>query len=353
VTHDGESRVCTLTILADDLTGACDSGTLFAGKAPVAVTVWPRPAPEAPVRVIDIESRRLAPASAATRVRAAAASSTGRWFKKIDSTLRGPIGAEVDALVTALGAPGAIVCPAFPAQRRVVRERELRVDGRAITSVVELLRAQVETPLAWIPLEQVREGLDALAARLGRLAGTIAVADAETDADLAALVDAALEREPAPLLVGAAGLAGALARRLGLLAERPTLPRARRWLVVVGSRHPVSRRQAEVARRAGLHVLTTPDTGADSLDAARALAREARALLEAEAFDLLAVTGGETALALFEALAAERIDLVGAPRDGLALGHLLTRDFGPLPLLTKAGGFGTPDLLADLAKEAA
>src|SRR5206468_12396384 len=37
-----------LTILADDLTGACDTGALFAAKHPVPVTVWPRtPVPAA------------------------------------------------------------------------------------------------------------------------------------------------------------------------------------------------------------------------------------------------------------------------------------------------------------------
>jgi uncharacterized protein YgbK (DUF1537 family) len=342
----------TLTIVADDLTGACDSGALFAGKGPVTVTVWPRSAPDAPVRVVDTESRRLRSSAAADRVRAVAADGRGRWFKKIDSTLRGPIGAEVEALVDVVAAPGALVCPAFPAQGRVVRERELLVHGEARSSVVKLLRPQLRAPIAWIPLAQVRAGVAALAERIGRFAGTVAVADAETDDDLAALVEAALEHEPSPLLVGAAGLAGALARRLGLLAERPAMPRARRWLVLVGSRHPVSRRQADEARRAGLRVLTTPETDARGA-AAAVVAREARGLLEAGAVDLVAVTGGATALALFEALAAEGIDLVGAPREGLALGHLRAPRFPALPIVTKAGGFGTPDLFVVLAREAA
>jgi uncharacterized protein YgbK (DUF1537 family) len=365
----------TLTILADDLTGACDSGTLFAGKAPVAVTIWPRTATDADVRVLDTESRRLAPAAAGARVRSAASAPAGRWFKKIDSTLRGPIGAEVEALMVAVHAPGAVVCPAFPAQGRVVRDRELLVHGRPVaqtavafdptfplpsqtrrdgtSSVVELLRPQLDVPVAWIPLDQVRAGTSALAGRLSRLAGTVAVADAETNDDLATIVDAALEGEPPTLLAGAAGLAAPLARRLGLLAEPPPMPRAPRWLVVVGSRHPASRRQAEAARRAGLRVLMTPEDGVDDVAAAAALAREAQALLAVERFDLVAVTGGDTALALVEALGAERIELVGAPRPGLALGRLRAPAAPDLHLLTKAGGFGAPDLFVTLAREAA
>lgn len=360
-----------LTILADDLTGACDTGTLFAGKAPVPVSVWPDPPRDAAVRVVDTESRALDAASARERVRRSV-SAGGRWFKKIDSTLRGRIGAEVDALMTAFGVSSAVLCPAFPAQRRIVRDRLLLVDGVPIaetplardaqfpatatqsSSVVDLLRGQLDRPLAWIPLDQVRAGTAALTARLVRLTGTVAIAEAATDDDLDALVDAALMTEPSPLLVGAAGLARALASRLGVLAEHVPLPRARRWLVVVGSRHAASRAQAEHARRAGLTVVISPD--ADEPDCAAVagrLADDARRLLDRGGFDIVAVTGGETAVALYRTLEAAQIDLVGAPAPGLALGRLRARCHDGLTVLTKAGGFGEPDLFVTLARKAA
>ena len=53
------TRARPLTIVADDLTGACDTGALFAARGPVPVTVWPRRAVEAQVRVIDTESRTV------------------------------------------------------------------------------------------------------------------------------------------------------------------------------------------------------------------------------------------------------------------------------------------------------
>src|SRR5262249_56918006 len=104
-------------------------------------------------------------------------------------------------------------------------------------------------------------GVDALSARLVRLRGTVSIADAETDADLTALVDAALAVEPSPLLVGSAGLARALAARLGLLIEHVALPRAGRWLIVAGSRHDATRRQGETARAAGPPVLAACERG--------------------------------------------------------------------------------------------
>jgi uncharacterized protein YgbK (DUF1537 family) len=360
-----------LTILADDLTGACDTGTLFAAKASVPVSVWPDAPRPGSVRVIDTESRSLSPVAARERI-AHAARSSDRWFKKIDSTLRGSIGAELDALMAAVGAASAIMCPALPSQGRIVRDRVLLIDGVPIvetavahdpnfptsdaptSSVVDILRRQIDRPIAWIPIEQVRSGAAPLAARIGRLTGTVAVADAETDDDLDALVDAALAADPAPLLVGAAGLARALASHLGLLAERVPLPRAERWLVVAGSRHPVSRGQAQRARAAGLTVVTSPDADEPDRHAVAArLADDARRLVERDRFDIVAVTGGDTAVALYRALAAEQIDLVGAPMPGLALGSFRSPRHDGMRVITKAGGFGAPDLFVTLARQAA
>jgi uncharacterized protein YgbK (DUF1537 family) len=104
------------------------------------------------------------------------------------------------------------------------------------------------------------------------------------------------------------------------------------------------------ARAAGLTVLATPERPADNPPEALArLIEQAVAALERERWDLVIVTGGETAAALWAALGAERIDLVGAPAPGLAFGHLRVPGRDPLPLVTKAGGFGAADLLVSLA----
>jgi uncharacterized protein YgbK (DUF1537 family) len=358
-----------LTILADDLTGACDTGTLFAGGGAVPVTVWPQAAVRAPVRVLDTESRALSAIEAARRVEAAARrTSSARYFKKIDSTFRGHVGAEVNALLRATGGVSAVLTPAFPGQGRTVFDRVLLVDGTpvaetaiardpefpdpATSSVVDLLRTTLDRPLAWIPIDQLRAGLPSLTARLRRLSGTVAVADAETDDDLALLVDAVLALDPAPLLIGSAGLARALAARLGLVADRAPLPFCRRWLVVAGSRHPATRAQIAAAREAGIQVLASvPGESAEREEVAMRLAAEAADILAQERFDLVAVTGGQTAVALYRALGAERIDLVGAPGPGLALGYLRTPDHPALPILTKAGAFGAPDLFVSLLRE--
>jgi len=340
-----------LTIVADDLAGACDAGTLFARKAPVPVTLWPDVS-AGEVAVVDTESRPLPRDEATERIRGTVSRrrETTSWFKKIDSTLRGHVGAEIAALLEATDAPGAVACPAFPSQGRVVLDRVLRVEGTEVADVVDRIRSEVDGPLPWIPLAEVREGVSALAARLARCAGTIAIADAETDDDLDTIVGAALALERPPLLAGSAGLARPLARRLGLHGERVCLPGGR-WLVVAGSRNPATRRQLAEARRAGLRVLATADAE-DDASASATLAQEAARLLATESFDLVALTGGDTAAALYRALGAVRVDLVGAPRSGLSYGHLRAPGQPALPVLTKAGGFGPPDLFVSLRKEA-
>jgi len=367
-----------LTIVADDLTGGCDSGTLFAGRGPVPLAIWPRALPAGLVRVIDTESRALDRREAADRVRAVAGAAPARHlFKKIDSTLRGRIGAETEAMMAARDVTTALLCPAFPAQGRVVAGRVLAVHGtsvsatavaadpefpslpssrtrRGVPDITELLGPQFERPLAWLPLDCVREGPGPLADRLAQLEGSVVLADSETDADLDILAAAGLASKLSPLFVGSAGLAGALARRLDLYAERVALPAGRRWLIVSGSRHPATRRQVEAARAAGLAVLAAPEADrGDRAAVGKMLAAEVRAVLERDGADLVVVTGGETAVALVEALGAERIDLVGAPRPGLALGYLRASGRPALPLITKAGGFGGEDLFVSLAREAA
>jgi len=356
----------SLTIVADDLTGACDTGSLFAADGPLPLSLWPAAPLPASVRVIDTESRAIGEDEAAARVaRVPALAPSGRYFKKIDSTLRGHAAREIAALMRAADLAQALVCPAFPAQGRSVVERALLINGVPVadtplacdpqfpavasSSVVDVLRARLDRPLAWLPLDQVRGGTASLAARLGRLAGTVIVADAETDADLDALVDAALVSRLPLLLAGAAGLAGALASRLSLRPAEAEPPPEGRWLLVAGSRHPATRAQVEAARAAGLPVVAAPVAPEpDRRDVARRLAAEALDRLEREGFDGVAVTGGETALALCEALDVTVLELIGSPRPGLALARLGSGRHAAMPLLTKAGGFGEPDLFVSM-----
>jgi D-threonate/D-erythronate kinase len=385
-----------VTIIADDLTGACDTGCLFAGAGLVGVLAEPAltaadPVVTGPVVAVDTESRSLAPPDAAAAIHAAARRlgarlAAGRVFKKVDSTLRGAAGAELTALL-AHGPPftGALVCSAFPAQRRVVRHGRLLVDSvpvhrsaigrdpafRGATAEVAALLAG-GAPVISLGLDDVRAGAEKVAHLLERHPGALVAADAETDADLATLAEAALAA-PGTLIAGSAGLGRALSRALGCESPAVALPPGRARLAVVGSLHPASRAQLEALLAAGVPLVTADAGGhgdpgaavaalaagraalvasaaapADREAVARNLAAAAAWILERAAPDLVAITGGDTAYALIRALRPRRFDLAGAPAHGLSLGRLVREDGRGLAVLTKAGGFGAPDLLATL-----
>ncbi len=227
-----------LTIVADDLTGAADSGVQFARRGFRTVVWLDHRAAFDDVRcdvvLVDMSSRGVTPATAHARMRAFLA----RWYAglreqpprpcaivlKMDSTLRGNFGAELRALQDVLPDAFAIVCPAFPAQGRTCDDGVVFVHGtpvhrtgfaRDLLSPVADPRVatRLEAPHAPWPLELVRSGTAAMADAIekARARGVrIAVADAETDDDLRAIASLQRVRDDV-LWMGSAGLLQAVA----------------------------------------------------------------------------------------------------------------------------------------------
>ena len=122
-------------LVADDLTGAVDTGHGFAARGRgVRVRLRGEGDAETPpadrdVLAVDTDSRAASPSVAAEAVtRAIAAYPAARVYKKVDSTLRGNVVAEVDAAVAATNADVAVVAPAFPATGRTTEDGIHRVD---------------------------------------------------------------------------------------------------------------------------------------------------------------------------------------------------------------------------------
>lgn len=286
-----------IAIIADDLTGANDSGLQFS-KYGLDTTVFLRdPAPEllaqATVAVMDTETRAMdaesvatVVADVATRVRSAGISHV---YKKVDSTMRGHVGLELLTVAQHLDANIVLMTPAFPEMKRTVEDGQLLIDGIPVdqtalardptwpirdSDLVRLLghdRAAMRCiSLKKAALEDWRTLQAALAAAGGSLVnGRIcAVFDASTNEDLAALAVAgtvfAEQGHHKVLWAGSAGLAAHLPAAWGIPAEPPpdpALPPATRPpLLVLGSVSPVAIRQlAElVAETAALPVSMSP-----------------------------------------------------------------------------------------------
>lgn len=340
-------------IIADDLTGALDSAVALTGAglscvaarrpADVAAALAFRPdalAVSTASREGSVEAARAAVAEALAAVGAA----PEIVFKKIDSRLKGHVAAEAAEVAAWAGLSRALVAPAIPAQGRRVAGGRLMGAG-------------------------VAEPLDVT----GALAGSGLSADAPdtaTEADLDAALARALAGEPR-LLVGAAGLAGALARSLG--GGAPPVPALTGpVLFAIGSRDPITLAQlGALEARAGLRAEAAPEgncppalgpgsrlirltAGASPFDPAIAGPRFAEgvaALLGTGGFGTLLGCGGETADAILGALGAGVLRVEGEFLPGVPVSTILGLD-RPIRLLTKSGGFGAEDTLARVAEAA-
>lgn len=263
-----------LLMLADDFTGALDTGVQFAvrGARTCVVTEaaydFSRTGGDIQVLVLDTETRHLSPESAYKVVFRAVQEARQAGFtyvyKKTDSALRGNIGAELAAVLDAAGAESLPFLPALPKMDRVTRKGVHYIRGVPVaesvfgkdpfepvtaSSVSEIIAAQTDKPVV---LHET--GDDAV----GSYAG-IHVYDAETDDDLSRIGER-LGMEGITLCAGCAGFAVVLAQMLHLRGEPPKMPRLVPSLFVAcGSVNPVTLKQMELAEEEGFaHVHLTP-----------------------------------------------------------------------------------------------
>jgi D-threonate/D-erythronate kinase len=383
-----------IAVIADDLTGAADAGVqLVRAGYRTAVVFHGEEAPTADVDSMsfDTDSRTMPAGFAARRVVDVARAVRGARvvYKKLDSTLRGNVAAELAAAFGASGREHAIVAPAFAeAGRTTIRgtqlvhgvpvdETELREDPQT-----PVLEAHVPTLLgdafSSVGTLGVGDLADPERVRLILEENECVVADAEHDSDLTALVRAV----PNPTRVLWAGSAG-LAHALGSVYPGPRAGDAgelrapvRPVLVVVGSLNGVAREQVrqlveefgdvsvEVGRgdtvataRDALSqrtcaVIHTPERKDGTGEAVLgSLAEVVGRLSEERLFGGMVLTGGATAVGVARRLGATGIELRGEVEAGVPVGALIGPR--PYPVVTKAGGFGGPDTLVGAVQELA
>lgn len=279
-----------LLVVADDITGALDTGAQFARHG-YRIYVSPLehasalPAGGLDVLVVDTESRHLPPVQAAERVlRAVTAGGARVYYKKTDSTLRGNIGAELEAMLRASKRDAVAYLPSYPDAGRVVRQGVLRVDGIPLeeteyardplnpvrtSSIAKLIAEQTALPV------RIATSSEAVESPLPR--GSITVFDAESNAELERAAELLHAERGRAVFAGCAGFAGFLHRVLeppshGRIA-RATLSSSRR-LIVCGSLNPRSRAQIEHAKAMGIpeysiEALIAPPSGSRSRNRSR------------------------------------------------------------------------------------
>jgi uncharacterized protein YgbK (DUF1537 family) len=268
--------------VADDLTGANTTGVLLArSKARTAVFFNEKAAlkakgvAELDAILISSNSRPMPPAAAKAYVTDAtlALKNMGvKYFsKRIDTTLRGGIGHEIDAMLDVIGEDAvAVVVPAMPQSRRIVVGGYSVIDNVALIRtpvaqdvrtpvkenyVPKLLDAQTTRKVGLVTLGDVLDGVPAIktALKAQREDGAeVIVVDAITIEDVEAIARAVVELGWNVLAVDPGPFTSKLAYVRGLIQEESAnIPKeapveGKTVLIAAGSATPVTKKQMEV-----------------------------------------------------------------------------------------------------------
>lgn len=411
-----------LLIIADDFTGALDTGVQFAARGIKTRVVVGADAAlthqNADVLVVDTETRHLPAAQAYAAVEGlvqrAKYAGFAYLYKKTDSALRGNVGAELAALLSASSSRQLAFLPAFPQMNRVTKNGVQYIDGVPVTespfgvdpfepvrhaAVTDLLAEQTDLPTASFPALAADGSVPA--------EDGILVFDAATVDELRSTGRALLNNGGLRVLAGCAGFGAVLPELLGLGGADVTCPALDpRLLVICGSVNAITLAQLDKAEQAGFtrlrltphqklmpdywrsadgrmtldhieetlaahpyNIIETNDEGGNEPTAAAAdalgLTREAMrvriasgvgqlvgALFASPAVGTLLLTGGDTLLQCMNSVGVHELEPICEMEHGVVLAR-----FGcggtTRYVITKSGGFGQADLLTALAKRIA
>ncbi len=408
-----------LLIIADDFTGALDTGVLFAAYgATTLVKTGPvydfsQQDMDVQVLVLDAQTRHLAPEEAYDVVfgivRGAMRAGVPFVYKKTDSALRGNIGSELAAVMDAGDVDRMTFVPAYPKMGRTTRGGVHYIDGVPVSQSIfgndpfepvrysdirEIVAQQTRKPVV-----VHREGLSA------NFIGEpgIQLYDAGSVESLTAIAET-VGLEGLRFSAGCAGFAAALAEILALTGIAPVIPELNPALFVVcGSVNPVTQVQLKTAQKNGFNRIQLTLTQkldprwlesqscADTLDAwlelfrqdgqlildandpegsgetrcyvslnglsteqvrlriSSALAALTQKLLDKGLNGTLMCTGGDTLLALMQAVGADELTPVCELEPGVVLSQFVYNG-NVYDIITKSGGFGPPTLICSLAR---
>ncbi len=230
-------------LIADDLTGGADAGAQFAkggfttflismlGDAKIDLSRHARH----DVLVVNTDSRGLTPEHAFLKVSSLFTHFDAQLFpiiyKKIDSTLRGNIGYEIDAILKATDSFLCFLAPTYPEQKRTVVGGILIVGEKPLAQtevarntfspmeeshVYKILQGQSRNNVGCIDLTHVASTPEKLLKTVNEKrekGNKIIIFDAVSREDLRNIVEVGFSLERIPLFVGSAGLAEEVAKR--------------------------------------------------------------------------------------------------------------------------------------------
>ncbi len=269
--EEGDRQMVKLLILADDFTGALDTGVQFSGKGirtqVVVSSHWVEPDSDCDVMVIDVETRHVTQEKAYEIVydvcQQAVRYGISCFYKKTDSALRGNVGSELQAAADAVKEKDIVFVPAFPAMRRITVDGVHYIDGIPVKESVF-----GQDPFEPVMHDRVDELLQATGYK-GEIIGVsnearkhqaedegkqqLFLYDAETDADLDEIAAAVRMRKDMPILSGCAGFAAKLPELLELpVKESGSVELKENLVFLCGSVNPITKSQIVYGEKMGI-----------------------------------------------------------------------------------------------------
>lgn len=402
-----------LLIIADDLTGAIEAGVQLSKHGISAEVVvesdscftYLNRVKKTPALVVNTESRHITSEEAAGRVLKVLNSFRGfgfkYFYKKTDSTMRGNIGAELNAFSNGTNSQVMPYSPAHPKAGRFTKKGYQYVGDTLLH----------KTPFSRDPLNPVNcsyvpgilQQQTNMEIRLSEPAGTsfgecvsgrstIVVFDCESEADMKIAGDTILKNGWQNVTAGTAGFVEVLINILPLsYSENKTEAVEGPVLIINGSMNPVSLEQVDQAKKSGLMTLPLsrdfimkPDF--KSVVAYRQIIEEIQkafsnkqnvivstydpadpesivqkenfhsgtfsekagkvisSILQEISFKALCVFGGDTLMGIIKGTGSDSIEAVSEIVPGVAFTKVQTNG-GTLQLLSKPGGYGGKDVI--------
>jgi len=421
-----------LAIIADDLSSATDCGAQVVRSGlsvvvPLGGYSLPIQARAAQVISVDTDSRSLSADHAYAKVKIATqqlvAEGWTHFYKSVDSTLRGNLGAEIEAVLDIVKPDCAVIAPAFPKYGRTtidgvqylrgrpLHETEFGTDPTAPVKDADIARRLADgspRKAVRLTLDQVRAGPTQIKSAIqGLLVDGIelVVVDIAEQDDLKQICLGLAQSDLRVVWVGSTGLAEFVPLAFGVATMSDTLNQdhtidPRPALALVGSASETTRHQLDYAqennqlnvihldatrliqngataaelKQADSNLRAAIDSGQDAALVVRAsrddiaatqqlgatlnlsaaqvaqrivdgLAQVGSRLVREARISGIVATGGDTANAVCNALGAEALEILGEVEAGIPIMRLLGEQ--SLPLVTKAGGFGSPAAIGD------
>lgn len=272
-------------VIADDLTGATDTGAQFSKQGynthvviaseanPLSLPNSANLSEDSDVLVIDTETREVDAITARNRIRSVLKAihigDKDRVYKKVDSTLRGNIGVELDECLKAFKKDICLFTPSFPSNRRITVEGYVIVQDQPLglseyytgeldpgeaSYIPSLLKHDTDFPIARIDLKDVIRGRNSILSKireLHALGKKILVVDSINETQLHEILKSSFEFDGSVLYSGSAGLARALSRCYeGKRHAQILTAQSQKPLVIVsGSMRTIAQRQLEYLKR--------------------------------------------------------------------------------------------------------